>query len=225
MNSPSPLSWADVLAEEKSKDYFVNIMEFVKSERSLGKTIYPPQNQIFSALKWTEYSDVKVVILGQDPYHGPNQANGLAFSVNKGIRLPPSLRNIYKEVAEDLAVPMPEHGDLTHCAKQGVILLNSALTVEAAQANSHQGKGWEIFTDKVIEQLSNAPQHLVFLLWGSHAQKKSALINQQQHTVLKAPHPSPLSAHRGFFGCKHFSLANQALKNNNQSEIDWQIPQ
>ncbi|MCO7227207.1 uracil-DNA glycosylase [Pleionea sp. CnH1-48] len=225
MNSPSPLSWADVLAEEKSKDYFVNIMEFVKSERSLGKTIYPPQNQIFSALKWTEYSDVKVVILGQDPYHGPNQANGLAFSVNKGIRLPPSLRNIYKEVAEDLAVPMPEHGDLTHWAKQGVILLNSALTVEAAQANSHQGKGWEIFTDKVIEQLSNAPQHLVFLLWGSHAQKKSALINQQQHTVLKAPHPSPLSAHRGFFGCKHFSLANQALKNNNQSEIDWQIPQ
>lgn len=216
-------TWTDVLADEKQKDYFKQVMAFVDEQRELGKAVYPPQDQVFAALQLTAFADVKVVILGQDPYHGPDQANGLAFSVNPGVRLPPSLRNIYKEIASDIELTMPANGDLTHWAKQGVLLLNTVLTVEAAQAHSHKDRGWERFTDKVIASLNDAPQHIVFLLWGAHAQKKSALIDETRHTIFKAPHPSPLSAHRGFFGCKHFSKANQALRSHDQPAIDWSI--
>jgi uracil-DNA glycosylase len=216
-------TWSDILAQEKQKDYFIQLMQFVQQEREKGKTIYPPASQVFASLKLTPFDKVKVVILGQDPYHGPNQANGLAFSVNKGVSLPPSLKNIYKEIEQDLGSPCAPHGDLTQWAEQGVLLLNTVLTVEAAKAHSHKDKGWERFTDTVISGLNKAPQHIVFLLWGSHAQKKAALIDSQKHTILKAPHPSPLSAHRGFLGCRHFSQANQALISHQQQAIDWII--
>ncbi len=216
-------TWTDILAEEKQKDYFLNLMNFVQQQRDSGKTVYPPASQVFAALKLTPFDKIKAVILGQDPYHGPNQANGLAFSVNKGIALPPSLRNIYKEIGQDIGAPCANHGDLTQWADQGVLLLNTVLTVEAGQAHSHKDRGWERFTDTVISGLNQAPQHIVFLLWGSHAQKKAALIDSQKHTILKAPHPSPLSAHRGFLGCKHFSLANQALRQHQQAPIEWVI--
>ncbi|ACV26936.1 uracil-DNA glycosylase [Kangiella koreensis] len=214
-------TWADALAAVKKQDFFQNLLDLVQSERQAGKTIYPPQDRIFAALKLTELKDVKVVILGQDPYHGPNQANGLCFSVNPNQPLPPSLRNIYKELASDLQCPIPINGDLSHWATQGVLLLNTVLTVEAGQANSHKGRGWEIFTDEVIKSLNKAPQPIVFLLWGSQAQAKSSLINNPKHTILSAPHPSPLSAHRGFFGCNHFSKTNQILVDNNQTPIEW----
>ncbi len=216
-------TWTDLLSDEKQKDYFQQVMAFVDAQRQQGKTVYPPQEKVFAALQLTSFVDVKVVIIGQDPYHGPNQANGLAFSVNPGVRLPPSLRNIYKEIESDLEFNMPINGDLSHWAKQGVLLLNTVLTVEAAQAHSHKDKGWETFTDRIIASLNTAPQHIVYLLWGAHAQKKSALIDETKHTIFKAPHPSPLSAHRGFFGCKHFSKANQALRSHGQAEIDWSI--
>lgn len=216
-------TWTDILALEKQQDYFISLMNFVQQRRDEGITVYPPASQVFASLKITPFDKVKAVILGQDPYHGPNQANGLAFSVNKGIALPPSLRNIYKEIEQDLGSPCAPHGDLTQWAEQGVLLLNTVLTVEAGQAHSHKDRGWEKFTDTVISGLNQAPQHIVFLLWGSHAQKKAGLIDGQKHTILKAPHPSPLSAHRGFFGCKHFSLANQALRAHQQSPIDWII--
>lgn len=214
-------SWSDALVAVKKQDFFQNLLEFVQSERRAGKTIYPPKDRTFAALELTELEDVKVVILGQDPYHGPNQANGLCFSVHPNQPLPPSLRNIFKELASDLQRPPPINGDLTHWAKQGVLLLNTVLTVEASQANSHKGRGWEIFTDEVIKSLNNAPQPIVFLLWGSQAQAKSSLINNPKHTILSAPHPSPLSAHRGFFGCNHFSKTNQILVDNNQTPIEW----
>ncbi len=214
-------TWTDVLASEKQKDYFNNVMSFVADERQAGKTIYPPQSEVFATLKLTPFAGVKVVILGQDPYHGPNQAHGLAFSVNKGIRLPPSLKNIFKEIEADLGVTCGNDGDLSGWAKQGVLLLNTVLTVEASKAHSHKDRGWEIFTDHVISSLNHAPQHIVFLLWGSHAQKKAKLIDHSKHTILKAPHPSPLSAHRGFLGCKHFSKANQALIAHQQEPIQW----
>ncbi len=216
-------TWTDLLSDEKQKDYFQQVVAFVDEQRQQGKTIYPPQENVFAALQLTAFADVKVVIIGQDPYHGPNQANGLAFSVNPGIRLPPSLRNIYKEIESDLDLIMPTNGDLSHWAKQGVLLLNTVLTVEASQAHSHKDKGWETFTDRVIASLNDAPQHIVYLLWGAHAQKKSAMIDKNKHTIFKAPHPSPLSAHRGFFGCKHFSKANQALQSHGQPAIDWLI--
>ncbi|MEE4245059.1 MAG: uracil-DNA glycosylase [Kangiellaceae bacterium] len=217
------IDWQRLIEQESRKDYFKTLTNYVARERANGKTIYPPADQVFSALDLTPIEQCKVVILGQDPYHGPGQANGLAFSVNQGQAIPPSLRNIFKEVSDDIGCNIPLFGDLADWAKQGVLLLNAVLTVEQALPNSHKDKGWEVFTDKIIELLNSAEHHIVFLLWGSYSQKKANLISNSQHTVLKAPHPSPLSAHRGFFGCKHFSLANKALTKHNQSVIDWQL--
>lgn len=214
-------SWQDVLGEEKTKPYFTSIMDFVKRERAAGKTIYPPQADIFNALKYTDFENVKVVILGQDPYHGPGQAHGLCFSVQKGVPNPPSLLNIFKEIHNDLALPIPAHGCLEHWARQGVLLLNTVLTVERGQAHSHAGKGWEQFTDTVIQALNDRRKGIVFLLWGAHAQKKGALIDPIDHYILKSTHPSPLSAHRGFLGCRHFSKTNEILRKLGKTEVDW----
>lgn len=217
--------WQDVLGAEKSQPYFQQIMQQLQQARASGQVIYPPEKEVFNAFKLTPFASLKVVILGQDPYHGPNQAHGLAFSVRPGVRIPPSLRNMYKELA--LEYPdyrIPTHGHLTAWAEQGVLLLNTALTVVANQANSHRDLGWEQFTDRVIAAISKQAEHLVFLLWGSHAGRKARLIDGNKHTVLTAPHPSPLSAHRGFFGCNHFLQANQALQAHGQSPIDWQLP-
>ena len=199
------------------------LSQFLKTEKSKGKIIYPQGDQIFAALDKTPLGEVKVVILGQDPYHGPNQAHGLSFSVPHGEKIPPSLRNIYKEIGDDIAVAAPTHGNLESWASQGVLLLNSVLTVEAGQAGSHQGRGWERFTDAIIEIVSHHAEHVVFMLWGSYAQKKGAVIDSAKHCVLKAPHPSPLSAHRGFLGCKHFSKANAYLSDRGRTAIDWSI--
>ncbi|GKW26403.1 uracil-DNA glycosylase [Pectobacterium polonicum] len=216
------LTWHDVLAQEKQQPYFINTLEFVGKERASGKTIYPPQKDVFNAFRFTELHQVKVVILGQDPYHGPNQAHGLSFSVRPGVPAPPSLGNIYKELANDIpGFEIPRHGFLQSWAEQGVLLLNTVLTVEAGQAHSHANLGWETFTDRVIAALNEQREGLVFLLWGSHAQKKGNIIDQQRHHILKSPHPSPLSAHRGFLGCKHFSQANQLLEQQGLSPIDW----
>lgn len=214
-------TWQDALAAEKEKDYFKDVMAFVSSERAAGKTIYPSQHDIFNALKAAPFSEVSVVIIGQDPYHGPNQAHGLCFSVQHGVKPPPSLVNIYKELHSDLGVKVPTHGCLQQWADQGVLLLNTALTVEAGQAHSHAGKGWEIFTDTVIKQLSEQRDNLVFLLWGAHAQKKAALVDSTKHHILTSVHPSPLSAHRGFLGCKHFSKTNEILKSLGKAPINW----
>lgn len=220
-NPPTPpTDWTQALADAKNSEAFRSVTEFVKEQRQQGKTIYPPGNEVFSAFRYTAFEHVKVVILGQDPYHGAGQANGLAFSVKKDIKIPPSLVNIYKEIHSDLGVLPPQDGDLSHWAKQGVLLLNTVLTVEANQANSHRGKGWEVFTDAVIHALNQAPQHIVYLLWGRPAHQKSALIDPR-HTILTAPHPSPLSAYRGFFGCQHFSQANHALVEHGQEPIRW----
>lgn len=216
------LTWHDVLAQEKQQSYFINTLEFVAKERASGKTIYPPQKDVFNAFRFTELHQVKVVILGQDPYHGPNQAHGLSFSVRPGIPAPPSLGNIYKELANDIpGFDIPKHGFLQSWAEQGVLLLNTVLTVEAGQAHSHANLGWETFTDRVIAALNENREGIVFLLWGSHAQKKGNIIDCQRHHVLKAPHPSPLSAHRGFLGCKHFSQTNQILEKQGVTPIDW----
>lgn len=218
-------TWKDALSEEKQKTYFQQILQYVHNERTAGKVIYPPQNEVFSAFALTEFSDVKVVILGQDPYHGPNQAHGLAFSVKPPVPPPPSLVNMYKELAEDISgFQIPKHGYLVDWAKQGVFMLNTGLTVEQGKAGSHSQIGWEIFTDKVIAQLNEYRENLVFMLWGSHAQKKGRFIDRQRHCVLESPHPSPLSAYRGFFGCKHFSKANEYLINQGISPINWQLP-
>lgn len=216
-------TWKTVLSEEKKEPYFQAILDFVKRQRKSGKTIYPLQKDIFNALKLTPYETVKVVILGQDPYHGQNQAHGLAFSVHLGLQAPPSLQNIFKELHVDLGMPIPSHGFLEKWAKQGVLLLNAALTVEAGKPQSHANIGWNYFTDKVIKSLNSHPKGIVFLLWGSYAQKKSQLIRNLCHRILKAPHPSPFSADRGFFGCRHFSKANQLLGEMKQSEIDWSL--
>lgn len=216
-------SWASHLQSEFSKPYIQQLKQFLVEEKSAGKVIYPKTGEIFNALNSAAFEDVRLVILGQDPYHGENQAHGLCFSVQKGVCLPPSLRNIFKEIEKDLGFPVPSHGCLQSWADQGVLLLNATLTVEQAIAGSHQGKGWEILTDKVIQQLSEQREGIVFLLWGSYAQKKGRLINEGKHKVLKAPHPSPLSAYRGFIGCGHFSTANQYLLESGQSAIDWQI--
>jgi uracil-DNA glycosylase len=197
---------------------------FLLQRKQLGSVIYPPGSQIFSALDHTPFDKVKVVILGQDPYHGAGQSHGLCFSVQAGVPTPPSLQNIFKELANDLAIRQPLHGCLLSWAEQGVLLLNSVLTVEAAQAGSHQGKGWEIFTDRIIQALNQRREHLVFLLWGSYAQKKGALIDRNKHLVLQSPHPSPLSAHRGFFGNHHFSRTNDYLVEHGASPINWQLP-
>lgn len=216
-------SWSTYLAKEKKKPYFLEIIAFLEKEKAQRKMIYPPQKDIFNAIKLTPYDAVKVVIIGQDPYHGPNQAHGLCFSVQKGCRPPPSLQNIFKELSADLNIPIPEHGCLEGWAKQGVLLLNTVLTVEASKAHSHAKIGWETFTDKIIETLNAHPKGIVFLLWGSHAQRKAEHIDTQKHRILTAAHPSPLSAHRGFLGCRHFSKANQLLKALGRTPIDWQL--
>lgn len=216
------ITWHDVLAKEKQKSYFIQMIEVIARERAAGKTIYPPQKSVFNAFRLTELGDVKVVILGQDPYHGPNQAHGLAFSVLPGIVAPPSLANIYKELATDIKdFVRPNHGFLASWATQGVMLLNTVLTVEAGKAHSHAQLGWETFTDNVIVAINQHRAGVIFLLWGSHAQKKGNIIDLQRHKVLHAPHPSPLSAHRGFFGCRHFSQANTWLTQHGEPAINW----
>ena len=217
-------SWTEVLDQEKQQPYFRKIMHHVDQQRAAGKVVYPAQEDVFNAFKITPFDKVKVVILGQDPYHGPNQAHGLCFSVQKGLKTPPSLVNIYKELANDIAgFSIPQHGYLQAWAEQGVLLLNTVLTVEQGNAHSHAKIGWEQFTDEVIKQLSLRSQGLVFLLWGSHAQRKGQIVDGQKHHVLHAPHPSPLSAYRGFFGCRHFSKTNQLLQEQGLSVIDWQV--
>ena len=200
------------------------LADFLRAEKRAGKVIYPPGAQIFSALDSTPFDAVKVVILGQDPYHGPGQAHGLCFSVRPGVSPPPSLENVFKEIQRDLGIARPYHGCLLPWAKQGVLLLNAVLTVEHGLAGSHAGKGWEGFTDACIDSLNRERENLVFLLWGSYAQAKGKLIDRQRHLVLKAPHPSPLSAHRGFIGCGHFSRANDYLRDRGQGPIDWRLP-
>ncbi|MFZ7199992.1 uracil-DNA glycosylase [Avibacterium avium] len=217
-------TWKDVIGGEKSQPYFQQILQQVQREKAAGKIVYPPSNEIFNAFKLTEFEQVKVVILGQDPYHGPNQAHGLSFSVKPGIAPPPSLVNIYKELANDVGFQIPQHGYLVSWAEQGVLLLNTVLTVEQGKAHSHSNFGWETFTDRVISALNEQRENLVFLLWGSHAQKKGQFIDRQKHCVLTAPHPSPLSAHRGFFGCKHFSQTNAYLQQQQLAPIEWQLP-
>ena len=218
-----PSSWLAHVESEFSQPYMKQLKLFLQAEKREGKTIYPASHSIFNAFKATPFNDVKVVILGQDPYHGVGQAHGLSFSVPKGVRTPPSLVNIFKEINRDIGVPLADHGCLQSWAEQGVLLLNATLTVEQANAGSHQGQGWELFTDKVIEVLSDQREHVVFLLWGSYAQKKGRVIDQNKHLVLRSAHPSPLSAYRGFIGNGHFSATNEYLKKHGQSPIDWQV--
>ena len=212
------------MSEEKQQPYFQDLIRKVNQERVAGKVIYPPNAEVFQAFVTTPLADIKVVILGQDPYHGPEQAHGLAFSVRPGVKIPPSLRNMYKELSTDIpGFEIPTHGNLNAWAEQGVLLLNTVLTVEAGQAHSHAKWGWEPFTDKVVDVINQHRQNVVFLLWGSHAQKKGAMIDRSRHLVLETVHPSPLSAHRGFLGCRHFSLTNQYLQQTEQTPIHWQI--
>ena len=213
-------SWQEVLQVEFDKPYFESLVSFVKQEYA-SNTIFPPAGQIFNAFNTCPFNNVKVVILGQDPYHGPGQAHGLCFSVNDGIQFPPSLQNIFKEITSDLGIPAPKTGNLTRWAEQGVLLLNATLTVRASQAGSHQGKGWEEFTDAVIKTISEKAENVVFILWGSYAIKKKSLINTSKHCILTAPHPSPLSSYRGFFGCKHFSQTNTYLASKGKTPIEW----
>ncbi len=215
--------WLLHLCDEFEQDYMRELSSYLKAEKSQGKVIYPESKDMFAALNATPLSSVRLVILGQDPYHGPNQAHGLSFSVMPGVKVPPSLRNMYKELEADLACSIPSHGHLKSWADQGVLLLNAVLSVEQANAGSHQGKGWERFTDKVIELVNTQCSNVVFMLWGAYAQKKGESIDVTKHLVLKAPHPSPLSAHRGFFGCGHFSKANDYLTANGRQPIDWQV--
>jgi len=216
-----PESWRDVLRNEISQPYFAGLSEFVLRERK-ASTVFPSEREVFTALQLTSPHDVRVVIVGQDPYHGAGQAHGLSFSVQHGTRIPTSLRNIYAELHSDLDIPLPSHGNLEAWAQQGVLLLNSTLTVREGEAGSHAGHGWETFTDAIISYLGSRQQHIVFMLWGAHAGKKTSLIGQH-HTVITSVHPSPLSAHRGFFGSRPFSQANRALSNRNQPEINWMI--
>lgn len=214
--------WDRILDGEFEKEYYLKLREFLKKEYASG-VIYPSMYDIFNSLKATPYDKVKVVILGQDPYHGPGQAHGMCFSVKKGVALPPSLKNIFKELANDMNCTVPSHGCLTEWAEQGVLLLNTVLTVREGQANSHKGKGWEIFTDTVIRRLDHREKPMVFMLWGGNAKAKASLIENPAHLVLTAAHPSPLSAHNGFFGCGHFSRANEFLLENGMEPIRWQI--
>jgi uracil-DNA glycosylase len=218
-------SWLKHLKPEFESDYMIGIKAFLSNEIEAGKTIYPHGKDIFQAFDKTPLDDVKVVIIGQDPYHGEDQAHGMSFSVQKGIKVPPSLVNVFKELESDLGIERSNHGYLESWAKQGVLLLNSVLTVEAANAGSHRKKGWETFTDKVIQTLNDEKENLVFLLWGAPAQKKASIVDGSKHLVLKAPHPSPLSSYRGFFGCKHFSQTNKYLKAKKIGPIDWALPQ
>ena len=214
--------WAALLEDQFQQDYFVRLREFLKNEYATN-VVYPDKYDIFNALHYTPFENVKVVILGQDPYHGPNQAHGLSFSVKPGVPQPPSLKNIFKELQSDLGHDIPNHGYLVDWAKQGVLLLNNVLTVRAGQAHSHKGMGWEMFTDQVIQTLNQKPTPVIYVLWGAAAQKKQALIDTSKHYILKSPHPSPLSAHRGFFGSKPFSKTNQILKELGLGEINWEL--
>ena len=215
-------SWDVLLKDEFQKPYYLNLRNFLVQEYKT-QTIYPNMNNIFNALKYTDYKDVKVVILGQDPYHQPNQAHGLCFSVLKGVNPPPSLQNMYKEIHAEYGYPIPDHGELTYWAEQGVLMMNTVLTVRESQPNSHKGMGWEIFTDNVISLLNLRPEPMVFLLWGANARAKKKLITNPNHLVLESAHPSPLSAYNGFFGNGHFKNANEFLKSKGMAEIDWQI--
>ena len=214
--------WKEILREEFEKEYFKNLVEFVKKEYT-SATCYPKGGNIFASFDACSFQDLKVVILGQDPYHGPNQANGLSFSVQKGVKKPPSLKNIFKELKDDIGIKIPEHGDLSAWAYQGVLLLNSTLTVRASTPGSHQKQGWEEFTDAVIQQISDLKESVVFILWGAYAQKKGEIIDASKHFVIKSSHPSPFAANRGFFGSKPFSKTNTYLKDNNLKEIDWEL--
>ncbi|MDA0901833.1 MAG: uracil-DNA glycosylase [Proteobacteria bacterium] len=222
--APLPESWMEYLGEEFEKDYMLKLSSFLKEQLRKNETIYPQASEIFSAFHLTPLDKVKVVIIGQDPYHGPSQAHGLCFSVKPKITPPPSLKNIYKELNSDLGLQMPNHGFLESWAKNGVLMLNNVLTVQKGKPASHKGQGWEIFTDKVVEIVNEKCQNLVFLLWGSHAQKKAANVDRNKHLVLESPHPSPFSAHKGFLGNKHFSKTNQYLEKNSIKPIDWSLP-
>ena len=227
MNIPAPDvkiedSWKEILKDEFSQPYFSELIQFIKTEKANGKTIYPPGGMIFNAYQLTPFKEVKVVLLGQDPYHGAGQAQGLSFSVPVGVKVPPSLVNIYKELETDVGFQKPNHGNLEHWAKQGILLLNTVLTVRAGEANSHKNKGWEKFTDATIRAVSAQKEHIVFLLWGKPAQEKAALIDATKHLILKAAHPSPL-ANGAFFGCKHFSQTNQYLQEHGIAPIAWQM--
>ena len=213
-------SWKNRLIGEFDKEYFDALIRFVRNEYQ-SQVVYPPGKEIFRAFDACSFENVKVVIIGQDPYHGPGQANGLCFSVREGMRMPPSLVNIFKEINKDLGKPIPSSGDLERWSKQGVLLLNATLTVRASTPGSHQNKGWESFTDAVIKKISDEKEHVVFLLWGAYAQKKGEIIDRNKHLVLMSAHPSPFSADRGFFGCKHFSKTNQYLKSKGLPEIEW----
>ncbi|WP_269619350.1 uracil-DNA glycosylase [Zhongshania sp. BJYM1] len=216
-------SWHAALGQQFQLEYFQNLIKFIDRRLAEGVRVFPPRDEWFAALNSTPTENVKAVIIGQDPYHGFGQAHGLSFSVPRATRIPPSLRNIYKELRSDLGIDIPQHGCLQAWAERGVLLLNSVLTVEEGAAGSHQGKGWELFTDAIIEHLNNEREGVVFLLWGSHAQKKGAVINRQRHLVLEAPHPSPLSAHRGFLGCGHFSKANVYLEARGETPVNWRL--
>ena len=216
-------SWSERLKGDFETGYMAELREFLREQEKLGKTIYPAGDEIFAALNATAFEAVKVVILGQDPYHGPGQAHGLCFSVRKGISVPPSLQNIYKELVADVGFVPPDHGCLSEWAEQGVLLLNSVLTVEAGLAGSHQGRGWETFTDSIVNHLNVDATGIVFILWGNYAQKKGAMIDRDMHLVLESVHPSPLSASRGFFGNHHFSKSNEYLLAQNKAAIDWQL--
>lgn len=217
-------SWKRVLGDEFEKPYMQQLRSFLAEEKRQGKVIYPEGREIFNALDSTPFDKVKVVILGQDPYHGPGQAHGLCFSVKPGVPFPPSLRNIFKELNQSFSLPIPQHGCLQSWASQGVLLLNATLTVEQGKAGSHQGRGWERFTDTIVQKLSEHRQGLVFVLWGSYAQKKGQIIDVGKHTILRSAHPSPLSAHRGFFGNGHFRKANEILLQQGKEAIDWAVP-
>ncbi len=224
MSAALELGWLNVLEKEFDKDYMKSLKAFLVEEKKNGYTVYPKGTEIFNALNHTTFDKVKVIILGQDPYHGTGQAHGLSFSVQKGVAIPPSLKNIYKELETDIeGFKIPSHGNLTKWADEGILLLNATLTVRAHEPGSHQGKGWEIFTDRIISELSERKQGLVFLLWGRYAQNKTSIIDESRHTVLKAAHPSPFSAYNGFFGCRHFSKTNLKLTEQGEKPIDWQI--
>lgn len=223
MATHATTDWNPVLRTEFAKPYWEQLQRFVAGQRA-RYTVFPPHPDVFAALHLTTYADTRVVILGQDPYHGPNQAHGLCFSVRRGVAVPPSLANIYKELHSDLGLPIPAHGNLEAWAGQGVLLLNTTLTVRAGEAASHQGKGWELFTDEVLRTVNGKPQRVVFLLWGAAARKKKSLIDLTRHVVLESAHPSPLSAHNGFFGSRPFSRANAALVEAGLDTIDWSLP-